>query len=1199
MNNQFSLIQTPGDGHCLIHAIISSWKFQIDDISPPTIHSILCSIFVEAITNYSKYSCFLPYLNKSQYINLLRRYILQKHYNSCLGDIIPSIISNSLGINIHILQAEQPTTTILSQLTTPLGFISIQKHLDHYSAVKFTPVNTSSSSTTDINTPSLTSTPIPTQHPIQRNTQSSDNKPKVITYSKDFLLSLRPSATTIKRQTRKTLFKHNLWLPKSQPSSAPVKKQQNHNSILVNPSFKTHPVRTHRGIKLATINARSVRNKVAPLLHHVLTSSIDICAITESWISDDDQLTISQLRNDLVDFHVIPRTNRSGGGTAILFRKSLDVTFVDSGDLDSFEYSIWKLANKHLPIHIVIIYRPPYSSNHPITVSKFIEEFSTFSTDVLAQQDNCIFLGDFNIHVDDSTNNDATTFKDLLTSLGLLQHVTFSTHINNHTLDLIICNDSDLLKITNLSAEFFLSDHCFVCCDVNIPPPPIKVDTITYRKLNSINQDHFIQDLQTAANSFLGINSTCVDSLSTLYYKTFSSILDKHAPLKSKTISIRKQVPWFDSTALNLKRKKRKLETKWRRTKSLDIKADYLAACSEYKLYLNHSKENHINNMISECGNNPKHLYKVINHLTGRSPNQLLPDAVSNESLANTFNQFFYDKITKIRDSLDHFDSYMPPSTSVSTFNGFTAADPSVILKLITTSKPATCQSDPLPTKIIKQHPEIFTNVITKLVNASLATSTFALPSKNAIISPLLKKPKLDRNLLTNYRPISNLSFVSKITEKAVLHQLCPYIESNNLLPTYQSAYRKYYSTETATIKIINDILWNMENQAVTSLIGMDLSAAFDTVDHDTLLLVLQRSFGLNQSALAWVDSYLRPRKMQVKINDSLSNSINLPFSVPQGSAAGPILYTAYASTMQHTITNPANRISGYADDHIVYTKFSSGSPNNEDSSIKQQEDCINNIRNWMCENRLKMNDSKTEFLLCGSRFQLAKCKTLHFKVGDTQVPRSDQIKYLGVLLDANLTFKNHILQKCKIASINLRNIKSLRKHLTIDSCKTLVQGLVISHLDYSNALFADLPSTTLKPAQLVQNHAAKVILGLRKFDSATEALKQLHWLPIRQRCIFKLLLLVYKSLHNQAPSYLSDLLVKRQSTRTTRSSSEDDTKLIEPFTARSTFASNSFSVAGPRHWNSLPASVRQSPSVDVFRRRLKTHLFDQYFNPP
>jgi hypothetical protein len=255
-----------------------------------------------------------------------------------------------------------------------------------------------------------------------------------------------------------------------------------------------------------------------------------------------------------------------------------------------------------------------------------------------------------------------------------------------------------------------------------------------------------------------------------------------------------------------------------------------------------------------------------------------------------------------------------------------------------------------------------------------------------------------------------------------------------------------------------------------------------------------------------------------------------------------------------------------------------------------------------MSSNRLKMNDGKTEFILCGNKAQLNKCHINTLTVGDDIIAVSKNIKYLGINIDSVLSFKNHIQDKCRIASLNLRNIKALRKHLTIDSCKTLVQALVISHLDYGNAILADLPDSTIKPAQRIQNHAAKIILGRCRVDSSTDALRELHWLPIRLRCRFKLLLMVFKCLHNQAPEYLSNLLIIQQpSTRTTRSSCSAGLKLIVPRTCRSTFASRSFAVAGPFHWNQLPAHLRTCTNTTTFRKNLKTHLFSQYFNnsPP
>ena len=471
---------------------------------------------------------------------------------------------------------------------------------------------------------------------------------------------------------------------------------------------------------------------------------------------------------------------------------------------------------------------------------------------------------------------------------------------------------------------------------------------------------------------------------------------------------------------------------------------------------------------------------------------------------------------------------------------------------------------------------------------------TFANDWKDTIVLPIIKKASLDKNTLKNYRPISNLSFISKITEKAALTQIGPYIESNSMLPSYQNAYRKFHGTETANIKLINDILWNMENQKITSVTAIDLSAAFDTVDHDTLLNVLNKSFGIKDKALDWVESYLRPRRMHVTIDHTSSDPQQLPFSVPQGSVAGPILYTMYASTMQSVVENQS--ISGYADDHCLYSSFKP-STKDEKKVILEQEDCLRKVKTWMSQNRLKMNDDKTEFILIGHQSQLKKCSINSITVDSSIIRASDHIKYLGVWIDKELNFKHHILKKSRLAAMNLRNISKIRQHLSESSCKTLIQALVISHLDYSNAILADLPMSTLQPAQRIQNYAAKVILGRRKFDSSTDALKDLHWLPIHLRARFKLLLLVHKSIHNRAPSYLKNLLIPVTTTRQTRSSETKEFDLIVPATKRVTFAARSFSVAGPRHWNSLTYELKSIEDCNLFRKKLKTFLFKEYIN--
>ena len=192
---------------------------------------------------------------------------------------------------------------------------------------------------------------------------------------------------------------------------------------------------------------------------------------------------------------------------------------------------------------------------------------------------------------------------------------------------------------------------------------------------------------------------------------------------------------------------------------------------------------------------------------------------------------------------------------------------------------------------------------------------------------------------------------------------------------------------------------------------------------------------------------------------------------------------------------------------------------------------------------------------------------------------------------------KSHIANKCRVAMFNIQRIKIIRPSLSTETCKTLVQGLVISHLDYANATLAGLPSYLIGKVQKVQNVAAKLILNKKKFDSSTECMKELHWLPIRARMEFKVLMLVYKCLHNKAPLYLRDLIKKRECRREGLRSGEDNLMLEVPYTLKSTFTSRSFNVYGPVMWNSLPYNIRNRSSLQKFKIDLKTHLFKrEYF---
>ena len=515
------------------------------------------------------------------------------------------------------------------------------------------------------------------------------------------------------------------------------------------------------------------------------------------------------------------------------------------------------------------------------------------------------------------------------------------------------------------------------------------------------------------------------------------------------------------------------------------------------------------------------------------------------------------------------------------------------VQELITNSKAATCALDPIPTKLLKQHVDIILPAITKMINSSLASGVFPHPWKQAIVTPLLKKPGLDLTF-KNFRPVSNLPYVSKLTEQTVACQATQHMEENAPLPECQSAYRKYHSTETALTKIQSDILMNMEHQSVTLLVMIDLSAAFDTVDHPIMLNRLQHRFGISGRALDWFASYLDNREQRVSINGTVSSGRPIYYGVPQGSCLGPIMYTQYASTLFEVVQRHLVNIRGYADDHALYVSFHPNTQGTEAAAVSAIKNCLTDVKTWMLENTFKMNDSKTELIIFGSKQQLAKLNTDSLCVGDTKIHTSTNIRNLGAYLDETMSMTTHIDAKCRSAFMHLYNLRGIRKFLTPTTTECLVHAFITSQLDYANSLLVGVPAVHMEKLQRIQNMSARLIAGARKFDRITPILKELHWLPVTERVKFKVLLLTFKALHGMSPQYIADMIKVSQQERDHRS---NYTVTLQGHTTKcSTFGDRAFCVSAPRLWNELPPAIRTIHKLSTFKSKLKTHLFKNYF---
>ena len=331
-------------------------------------------------------------------------------------------------------------------------------------------------------------------------------------------------------------------------------------------------------------------------------------------------------------------------------------------------------------------------------------------------------------------------------------------------------------------------------------------------------------------------------------------------------------------------------------------------------------------------------------------------------------------------------------------------------------------------------------------------TSTFSQNFKEAHVRPLLKKTSLPRNELKNYRPVSNLGLISKILEEIVANRPQAHIKNNHLCNPLQSAYRKHHSTESALLKVHKDIIISMDKGEATALTLLDLSAAFDTIDHATLTDRLSDWYGISGQAQIWFSSYLQNRLQSVKIKDTFSDKVRLLYGVPQGSVVGPVLFTLYTTPLSAIISSFDINHHLYADDTQIYMSLS---VSNAKESLEKLQHCLMGVSAWMTGSKLKLNPGKTEFLLIGTKLQREiflnnfPCLLL----GQETNP-STSAKNLGVLFDSSLNFRKHISLTCRTCFYHIRDLRRIRKSLALDLAKQIAVTLVSSRLDYCNSIF-------------------------------------------------------------------------------------------------------------------------------------------------
>ena len=501
-------------------------------------------------------------------------------------------------------------------------------------------------------------------------------------------------------------------------------------------------------LHLCIMNVRSIKNKSAEFVDYVTSCKADLFALTETWLSENDdahRAEITPTGFKLIDHS---RKNRRGGGTGLIFRGILNVEKVAARDLRSFEYLELIVSSGTFKFRLVILYRPPYSPSHPVSTSTFIADFADYLETLILSTEPLVITGDFNIHVDDSTNPDTARLLDLLDSMGLRQHVNQPTHELGHTIDLIITRQSDSIISGSPVTDHLFSDHLSVLTTLRATKPKIIWKEQVYRKIKSIDLDSFCSDLATS--------EVCQDTprelneLVDCYNRSLTSILEKHAPLKRKIIPQRRRIPWYNDQILNAKRLRRKAEKKWRLSNStLDLTA-YKSARNFATNLIKKARFDFYHNLIQENSSDQGKLFRISKQLLNQNFDVPLPPHSSKAILANEMANFFVEKISNIRskfkvctnedcqDCVPVMDLQVP---SFSSFQVITEEEARIIIMSLAKKSSAL---DPIPTPLVVKCIDVLLPVITKMINISLDSGHFPSSWREALVLPTLKKTGLD-----------------------------------------------------------------------------------------------------------------------------------------------------------------------------------------------------------------------------------------------------------------------------------------------------------------------------------------------------------------------------------------------------------------------------------------------------------------------
>lgn len=879
--------------------------------------------------------------------------------------------------------------------------------------------------------------------------------------------------------------------------------------------------------------------------------------------------------------------NRSTGGAILYLREDIKYELIL---IKSLSANCWCVAidvrEKFYRGTLMVVYHSPSASDGDFL--RFLEEV----VENLVIKGECIIVGDFNIDfkIDSFYTNKLRT---IMSSLGMKQLVNSPTRITKDSQTMI-----DLVFVNNNKAQVHvlhenkITDHEWIEIALGGKKNVSKYRVFTARNYNNFSIVEFSLRVEEniGQNLVQGTNERA-----SRFVNSIVDALDITAPRKEFRIpKVWEGKVWFSDeireAATSRDKAYRKAITENTEYSWVQYKTERNAVVK----IIREKKKEYYEAMIDNNRDDPTNMWKVLKELVKGKPTgakeinnidfEILDKRIEC-SLADKFNMYYIQSIQNIVESIEGTNKDVNRRRSIyviedkayfEDFKLINTIDLEVIIMQLPRKKGT---EEGITSDILKGIFPVIKEEFVSVINQSLKEGCCPQNWKTSTIIPIPKVEKARK--ASEFRPINILPIYEKVLELVVKKQIEDYFESNEYITEHQSGFRKHYSCETAIQTVVNDWKISISEGKVIGVIFMDLKRAFETIDRSRLIEKLYQ-YGIRGNVLEWIKSYLKNRFQQVRIGNKCSKLMRNEHGVPQGSVLGPLLFIIYINDIIKICPEDYN-IKMFADDTLIYVA-GEGSAEVEGKLTV----IFNIVEEWMRLNMLKMNVSKTKFMVLRSIRKELRGNIVLKCLDGTEIERVEIIKYLGIIIDDKLRFKDHCDYMLKKIGKKTGFLNRIGNYISAYTRCIIYKSIIAPHFEYCATLLVDMGETQLNKLQVAQNRAMRVILQCNRYTKIEHMLQALQFMSIKQRLHYNVCIFIFKILHNLAPNNLSDRLemISRKDGRKTR---QDGTIAIKFCKTRS--AQKSICYEGVKLYNALPAEIRSCERIDMFKRMLKEHI--------